>query len=406
MPGWVAATWRITALLAWGGLVASLPGYYRWFVEQPVQQGFNAQGVAVAAASGLASLLSAVVSLGLGLLIYRRRPGDRAAAFVSFYLLLFGFAMSGPLEMVESLLTGQSTEVSYRVQGAVFPLLGFLLMLTFPNGIVTPAPFRWMIPPMVLLSIIPMFLPVADQMMLRTPLSRMLLALMSLAILSGFGAQVYRYLRVSSLLERQQTKIVLFGLFVQIVLMGMSSLNYYQQPEGAYNALLPEYLFSNLIWFVSLTVTPISLTVAVIRSHLWDIDVVIRRTLVYSTLTAALALVYFGSVIVFQYASRIVIGQESPAAVVLTTLIIAALFTPLRGAIQAVIDRRFYRSKYNAEHALARFQYTLREHVDLDQVERELVEIVQETVQPDWMAVWMRKQPDASAPAASGKTID
>lgn len=383
--------WVGTAILTWAGLIASLPGYYRWFVEQPVRQGFNTQGVLVASVSGLASLLSAMVSMALAVFIFRRKPNDRPAVFVSFYLLGFGFMMSGPLEMAEFLFTGQSLHISYVVQSVFFPLLGFLLLLLFPNGVITPAWFRWLIPVVGLLSLAALFVPVEDQILLRTTESRLVLGTLGAFLLSGLGAQVYRYLRVSTPLERLQTRTVLYGLGVQLLLMGISSIHYYNQPEDSLNTLRPENLLMNLMWWLSLTAMPISFTLAVVRSRLWDIDVVIRRTLIYAVLTAALALVYFGSVIFFQYASRMVIGHESPIAIVLTTLIIAALFTPLRAGIQAAIDRRFFRSKYNAEQALARFQYSTRDQVNLDGLEQDLTGIVQATVQPEWVGLWMRK---------------
>jgi hypothetical protein len=151
---------------------------------------------------------------------------------------------------------------------------------------------------------------------------------------------------------------------------------------------------------------PISIVIAIFRYRLWDIDLIIRRTLVYGLVTALLGLVYFGAVVVFREFFRLLTGQESPAAIVISTLVIAALFTPLRTAIQALIDRRFYRRKYNAEQALARFQHSIRDRVNLDEVEHELAGAVQMTVQPEWLAMWMRRMPDASNPTKppSGST--
>ena len=367
----------------------SLPGYYRWFAEQPARQGLNAEGAVIVVVSGLASLLSALVSIALAVFIYWRRKKDRAAVYVSVYLLIFGLVMSGPLEMLEYLFTGQSIIVSYKAQATLFPLFGVLLMLIFPNGVIKPASFRWLIPPLLLVSFSPLFLPVEELLKLESSRSVLIVIATLLFAIIGLGAQLYRYLRVSTPVERQQTKIVLFGLFVQLMLMLISSLGFYQQPVSSYNILVGNY--SSLLWFVSLTIVPISLTLAVVRSHLWDIDVVIRKTLIYALLTAALALVYFGIVVFLQYASRVVIGHESPIAVVITTLVIAALFTPLRGTIQAVIDRRFFRGKYNAEQALARFQHSIRDRVDLEGLEQDLTGIVQTTVQPEWVGLWIRK---------------
>ena len=123
------------------------------------------------------------------------------------------------------------------------------------------------------------------------------------------------------------------------------------------------------------------------------VDIVIRKTLVYAALTALLALFYFGSVVLLQRLFGVLTGvEQSPLAVVISTLAIAALFTPLRRRVQDVIDRRFYRKKYDAQQVLARFAITARDETDLDALTAELVRVVQETLQPERVSVWLRKQ--------------
>jgi hypothetical protein len=143
---------------------------------------------------------------------------------------------------------------------------------------------------------------------------------------------------------------------------------------------------------------PISLAVGILRYRLFDIDVIIRRSTSYAILTALLAIVYFGSVVVLQRLLSPLTG-ESDAAIVLSTLLIAALFLPLRRRVQEAIDRRFFRKKYDAEQVLARFAATARDETDLDALTAELVHVIQETMQPEHVTVWLRQAGDDNRPA-------
>ncbi len=132
--------------------------------------------------------------------------------------------------------------------------------------------------------------------------------------------------------------------------------------------------------------------VAVLKYRMYDVDIVIRKTLQYSAVTALLALIYFGSVFLLQRLFSSVSGQQSPLALVVSTLLIAALFAPLRRRIQDAIDRRFYRRKYNAQQVLAQFARTARDETDMDALLAELERVVQETLQPEGVRVWIRKE--------------
>jgi hypothetical protein len=151
---------------------------------------------------------------------------------------------------------------------------------------------------------------------------------------------------------------------------------------GVFDALLEAAAFAGV---------PLAVGIAVLRYRLWDIDVIIRKTVQYAVVTALLAVVYFVLVVTLQTVFSRVTGQTSTAAVVLSTLAIAALFTPLRRAIQGVIDRRFYRRKYNAEQVLTQFAATVRDETDLDRLTAELVRVIQETMQPEHVSVWLRE---------------
>ncbi len=137
---------------------------------------------------------------------------------------------------------------------------------------------------------------------------------------------------------------------------------------------------------------PVSIAIAILRYRLWDIEILIRRTLVYSILSAILALVYFGGVTLFQGLFSKFTGDQSSAAIVLSTLSIAALFNPLHNRIRSFIDRRFYRSKYDSEKTLLAFSQVLREEVDLDELNERLVAVVNETLQPERVGLWIRNK--------------
>ena len=166
-----------------------------------------------------------------------------------------------------------------------------------------------------------------------------------------------------------------------------------------------EYLpgiVSNLIFTWLLISLPAAIGIAVLRYRLYDIDVVINRTLVYGPLTISLVLVYVGSVVSLQYLFRLLTGESSQLVIVASTLAIAALFNPLRRRIQRFIDHRFYRRKYDARKTLELFSARLRDETDLQALNAELVNAVQETVQPERVSLWLR---EPSAGAKSGDDL-
>ena len=149
-----------------------------------------------------------------------------------------------------------------------------------------------------------------------------------------------------------------------------------------------------LLGLLSYLGIPLAVGVAVLKYRLYDIDIIINRTLVYGALTATLALVYLGSVATLQYAFRGLTGGDSQLVIVASTLAIAALFNPLRRRIQSFIDRRFYRRKYDARKALEAFSARLRDETDLETLNDELISVVSETMQPTQVSLWLR--PDTS----------
>jgi hypothetical protein len=159
-------------------------------------------------------------------------------------------------------------------------------------------------------------------------------------------------------------------------------------------------LFLKVGFALSFMLIPLSIGVAVLRSHLFDIDILINRTLVYGSLTAMLVAVYFVAIVVLQRIFVGLTGQESTLAVVVSTLVIAALFNPLRRRIQSFIDRRFYRRKYDARKTLEAFSSQLRDETDLEALNDDLVGIVRETMQPAHASLWLRSDTDAKGEQA------
>lgn len=197
-------------------------------------------------------------------------------------------------------------------------------------------------------------------------------AILALEIL-GCASLAARFFR-SRGVERQQIKWVAFGA-----------------------AVLAAYLLANVVveaprWIDALApaVMVATIAVAVLKYRLFDIDVVINRALVYGSLTVALAAVYFGIVVTLQYPLRALTGGESQLAVVASTLAIAALFNPLRRRVQALVDRRFYRKKYDATKTLEAFSAKLRDETEMDTLSDDLVAVVRETVQPEHVSMWLR----------------
>ncbi len=328
------------------------------------------------------TLASLVVCLVVSAVIVWRRPNDRMALFVALMLVTFG-----PIVATGSVsATSSPWPVPYIFLTFLALSLLVLVFLLFPSGQFVPRWTRWTLV-VFLAGLVPGIF--VAPFMRNTPVDQLgfLVLLGEFAILTVF--QLYRYWRVSSPLQRQQTKWVVFGLAVTVIVGVSINVPYLIFPVLAEpGSLYP--LANNVVTSFLPLFIPLSFGFAMLRSRLWEIDIIINRTLVYGTLTIILTLVYVGLVIGLQALLRGIINQGSGVAIVLSTLAIAALFQPLRKRIQAIIDRRFYRSKYDAAKTVADFSATLRQEVDLDQLREHLLAVVQETMQPAHVSLWLR----------------
>jgi hypothetical protein len=335
-------------------------------------------------------VVTTLIYTALAALIFWRRSADRMALFCAYMLVLFGGATYTVL-----LDLGLRT-----VAPAWYWLVGGLELLAqvsvptffllFPSGRFVPRWTRWGVLVFVLYFIWYLFLTNAYLGQHSGVINLVFAAL----LLGLVGLQVYRYRRVSIYRERQQTKWVVFGLamavggfalFLIIVSLFPDLLN---SPTAG--ALIPTTVTDGLLLFI-----PISIAIAILRSQLYDIDTIINKTLVYGLLTGFLAAIYLGLIFVLQSLVRALTGQisQTPVAIVVSTVVIYALFQPLRRRIQQVIDRRFYRSKYDAAKIIANFSSTLREEVDLNTLREHLLTVVQETMQPAHVSLWLRSPP-------------
>jgi hypothetical protein len=198
-------------------------------------------------------------------------------------------------------------------------------------------------------------------------------------------ALIHSAVTVRDPVGRNQLKWLLAGI-TSFVFVGVGGwlVSSYLFPETMANG---NWLITTIGWFL----LPVCLAIAITRYHLFDIDVIIRRTLVYGALTATLALVFFGVVTLLQVVFNVISSQKSEASIVISTLVIANLFNPLRKRVQDFIDRRFYRKKYDAERTLAAFASTQRNETDLESISAHLLGVVGDTMQPESVSLWLKR---------------
>ena len=231
-----------------------------------------------------------------------------------------------------------------------------------------------------------------------------ILPLLPLCMLASALSLVMRYRRSRGDVRQQIKWIALAASLVALTYLIAIVASFIHPSEIWFAAGLPLWL--DLIEYaalLSITSVPIAIGFAVLKYRLYDIDLIINRTLVYGSLTGALALVYFGGVTVTQALFRNITGQAQlpQLVIVASTLVIAALFNPLRRRIQSFIDRRFYRAKYDARKILAAFSVRLRDETDLEALNKDRVGVVRETRQPAHVSLWLRPEK-----ASKGAQID
>jgi hypothetical protein len=376
--------------------------FYGWTTQQieavMLQLGLQPETVVIAMFS------TSLICLGcfwiVAGLLFWRRSDTWVGILAAFILFMTGPGFSGML-LTQSQAPLWINRLNLSLADIVWPTF-FILIYLFPNGKFVPPFTRYLaaLPYLVFLS--DLILPSGSPFISFGP---------GVIIIYGIGgliSQVYRFRKISTPEERQQTKWVVFALGIFLVALISSFLNLSIFPSfavGTPGGFWNEFLGNGVWGFLIPALIPLSIGVSILRYRLWDVDVIIRKTLVYTALTISLALVFFGVVALLQQiVGRTTGTEDSPVAIVISTLVITALFSLLRWRIQDFIDRRFYRSKYNAEQALEGFAATARDETDLEALTGKLVEVVSQTVQPEQVMLWIYRSGTRVLPPAERST--
>jgi hypothetical protein len=375
------ASWVAVATLSLGLAMAGLVvAFNRPDLIRPpsVRAALQQAGVPDQVTIVVAFIIPVAATAAIGLLIFWRRSEDWAAMLFSLMLVT---ACSVGLRSEWAL--GRAVpwlELPIRLVWVLANFLFLILLFVFPDGRFVP---RWT----RLLGVAA--IPAAALVDLSPELSKARLGVTALiwSLFWGAGlyAQVYRYRHVSGPVQRQQTKWVAlaFGLIVLFLLLGVVI------PFTVVDAASAWFVWALPALAVVFALFPASIAIAILRHHLYDIDRLLSRTLTYGLLTVVLGLVYAGAVVVLGQALN-PRGGYSSLAVAASTLLIAALFQPLRRRIQNRVDRRFNRRRYDAAKTIEAFSARLREHVDLDTLAAEVLGVVDQTMQPTTASLWLR----------------
>ncbi len=364
---------------------------------------WRAAGLTPESGNFLSDLLNVVAPLGyvaIAVLIVWRRSDDWMALLVSFSLIGWGTYLLSGVNLVLSARPGWNlvSQVLLASASLAFTSLFYL----FPDGRPVPRISGYLLAIFGAVWLIGTLFNTNEILKgtyqgatKSSPVDVVEILLTLILLGGGIAAQIWRYARVSNAVQKQQTKWVVLGLAgpILVLLLWLVYSSQFETMSASEGGLI--LLLSPLMTVFALAL-PASLGIAILQYRLWDIDLIIRRTLIYGFLTALLALFYLGSVVVLQQVFHGITGQGSDLAIIVSTLAIAALFVPLRNRVQRAIDHRFYRRKYDAARVLATFAVTVRDEVDLGRLTDELQTVVEETMQPEHVSIWIRK------PRASG----
>lgn len=399
-------SWIVFAVLSIVILIASLPGYLQKFEGHMAHANPEHLGVAVrffTTASGLASLLSALLSIALSIMLFQRKFEEPAATALSFYLMGYAVIMAGPLEFLGGYWFG-TTDFALTLQAILMGSPTIALFALFPNGRFVPGWMRWVLIASIPWSLsLPLLGPLTGSGIGTQGITSTVAAIIfSAFILTGICAQAYRYMRVSSSEEQQQTRWVFlgFGLWFLWILISTGPFMYLTSlPPGS---PVPWWApASELGWWLSLSILPISLTIAITRFRLWNIHIVINRALVFGAVTlstiALYALVLAGLGVLFRSSQGIVIPLIATGVAVLT-------FQPLRSRYQAAINRMMYGDRDDPISVLTRLGKQLENAVTPEATLTGIVETVAQTLKLPYVGITLGSE--ATTVASTGETVE
>jgi signal transduction histidine kinase len=387
----IDVTWVILFVVAVGILIASLPGYVRYITTMQVNT-VDASPIflkTIRIASMLTSMGAACLSIVLSAILFRRKRNEVMAVFASFFLLGHGIIMAGPLEALNAFEPGKYTSAVFAIQSALFMTPTMIFFCLFPNGRFVPHWTRYVALASLVYIPIGLYLSPANLFNFKTPLPA--LAGFGYFIFIGFGvyAQIFRYRHVSTLQERQQTKWFIFGMLVWLAFSILNSIPYLILQNLPVDSPQPWWSpLSQLGWFISLMLLPLSFTIAIMRYRLWDIDLLISRTLVYGALTAVIIGLYIllvgGFSQLFQSSGNLFIS-------LLATGLIAVLVQPLRERLQRVVNRLVYGERDNPISILTKLGERLEATVAPDFILPTIVESISQALQLPYVAVMLKE---------------
>ena len=384
--------WVILFIVAIGILIVSLPGYVR-FVSNPQFNMLDASPTyikTVQIASVLTSIGAACLSIILSAILFRRKRNEVIAVFASFFLLGHGIIMAGPLEALKAFEPGEYTSTVFAIQSALFMTPTMIFFCLFPNGRFVPHWTRYIA--LASLAYIPigLYLSPANLFNIETPLTVLAGFGYFIFIIIGVYAQIFRYRHVSTLQERQQTKWFIFGMLVWLVFSIFVSIPYIILQNAPTDAPQPWWSpLSQLGWFISLMLLPLSFTIAIMRYRLWDIDLLISRALVYGVLTAVIIGLYIllvgGFSQLFQSSGNLFVS-------LLATGLIAVLVQPLREHLQRVVNRLVYGERDNPISILTKLGERLEATVAPESILPTIVESISHALRLPYVAVMLKEE--------------